>query len=167
MNGSSVHHVHAFANTPHTVERGGPVQWGLVLRVIGPGHELLPLPPPAVTSYGDCSARSSPALVDKGGTLVMLLLPVGDAADGAVGGAFVGVLAWQLLLLPVTPVLGQGAAEAASQGTRRQRERVEGLFCGEWRGDREKLLVCLTQRLGPLGPAVHLSGMEAALDGAA
>lgn len=171
VNGSYVHHVHALPNTPHTVERGGPVQWGLVLCLIGPGHVLLPLCPPAVTGYGDCSAGSSPALVDGGGTLLLvmllLLLPVGDPADGAVGGAFVGVLAWQLLLLPVTSVLGQGAAEAASQGTRRQRERVEGFFCGNGHGDGEKLLVGLTQRLGAFGSAVHLSGMEAALDNAA
>lgn len=168
VNGSSVHHVHAFPNTPHTVERGSPVQWGLVLRVIGPGHMLLPLCPPAVASYGECSAGSSPALVDKGRTLLLvMLLPVGYTADGAVGGAFVGVLAWQLLLLPVTSVLGQGATEAASQGTRRQRDGVEGFFCGNWHGDRQKLLVCLTQRLGTFGSAVHLSGMEATLDNAA
>lgn len=168
VNGHSVHHVHALPNAPHTVERGGPVQRGLVLRLVGPGHVLLPLCPPAVTGYGDCSAGSSPALVDQGGTLLLvMLLPVGDAADGAVGGAFVGVLARQLLFLPVTSVLSQGAAEAASQGARRQRERVEGFFRGNRHGEREKLLVGLTQRLGPFGSAVHLSGMEAALDNAA
>lgn len=170
VNGGSVPQVHSFPNAPQAVERGGSVQRGLVLRVTGPGHMLLlPLCPPAVTSHGDSSAGCRPALVGEGGTLllVMLLLSVGYTADGAVGGAFVGVLARQLLLVPVTSVLGQGATEAASQGTRRQGDWVEGFFCGSWHGDREKLLLCLAQRLGPFGSAVHLSRMEATLDHAA
>lgn len=123
------------------------MQGHLALRVIGPGHVLLPPRPPAVTSCGGGSAGSAPALVDKGRTLLLvMLLPVGYAADGAVGGAFVGVLIRKLLLLPVTSVPGQGAAEAASQGTRRrQRDRVEGLLRGNRQGAGEKLLVCLTQ----------------------
>lgn len=118
---SSIHDIHPFANAPHAVERGSSVQWGLVLRVVGPGHMLLPLGPPPISSCGDYSAGSAPALLEKGGTLLLvMLLSVGNTADGAVGGAFVGVLIGQLLLLPVTSVLGQRATEATSQGTGRR-----------------------------------------------
>lgn len=144
---SSIHDIHSFANAPHAVKRSSSVQWGLVLRVIGPGHVLLPLCPPSISSYGDYSAACTPALLGKGGTLLLvMLLSVGNTADGAVGGAFVGVLIRQLLLLPVTSVLGQRATEATSQGTRRgQSEWKQGFFCGNWHGGREQLLVCLTQ----------------------
>lgn len=147
VNRSPIHDVHSFPNTPHAAEGGSSVQGHLALHVIRPGHVLLPPRPPPVTSGVEGPAGSAPALVDKGRTLLLvMLLPVGYAADGAVGGAFVGVLIWKLLLLPVASVPGQGAAEAASQGTRRrQRDRVEGLLCGNRHGDGEELLVCLTQ----------------------
>lgn len=145
---SSIRDIHAFAHAPHTVERGSSVQWGLVLRITGPGRMLLlllPLCPPPVSRSGDGSAASAPALLVKGGTL---LLSVGNTADGAMGGAFVGVLIWQLLLLPETSVLGQRATEATSQGTRRRRsDRKGGFFCGNRQGGRQELLLRLARRL--------------------
>lgn len=167
MDGSSIHDIHPSANAPQAVERGGSVQRGLVLRRVGPGPALCPPPIPGCLDHHP--AGSPPALLEEGGTLLLdVLLSVGDAADGAVGRAFVGRLIRQLLLLPVASVLGQGAAEAASQGSgRRQREREGGCFRGNGHAGREQLLVCLAQRLGPSGPAVHLRGVEAAVDGAA
>lgn len=74
---------------------------------------LLPLCPPAIACHGDPPASPHPALVDKGGALLLVLLAVGNTADGTVGGALVGVLVRQLLLLPVASILGQRPAKAA------------------------------------------------------
>jgi len=99
----------------------------------GPGHMLLPLCPPAVPRHGDHPAGPPPAILTEGRALLMLLLllvellSVGDAADGAVGGALVGVLTWQLLLLPVASVLGQCPAEAASKGADEGRHGDQGV----------------------------------------
>lgn len=164
MYGGSIHHIHPFADAPQAVKRGSSVQRGLVLCRVGPGPALRP--PPIAGCRDHHPAGSPPALLEEGGTLLLeVLLSVGDAADGAVGRAFVSRLRRQLLLLPAASVLGQGAAEAASQRPRRrQREREGGCFRGN---SQEQLLVCLAQRLGPSGPAVHLRGVEAAVDNAA
>lgn len=89
---------------------------------------LVPLCSPGVPPSGDAPAVPHPALLAKAGALLLLvvLLSVGDAADGAVGGAFIGVLLWKLLLLPATFLLGQNPTEAAPQGTWwRRRERKQ------------------------------------------
>lgn len=147
MYGGSVHDVYSSPNAPQAVERGGSVQLGLVLSLVGPGHMLLPLRPPAVPGEGDHSAGPT-ALGGGEAVLLVVLLSVGDAADGAVGGAFVGVLIRKLLLLPVPLVLGQGATEASSQHPRRRHgDWEEGLFLGGRPADGDPLLVRLTQRL--------------------
>lgn len=82
--------------------------------MVCPGYLLLPLCPPALLHHGDPPAGTPPALLDKvGALLLVLLLSVGNAADRAVGGAFVGVLIWQLLFLPAASILGQCPTEAA------------------------------------------------------
>lgn len=91
---------------------------GLVLPfshdMAGPGHMLLPLCPPAIPCHGDPPAGPNPALLAKGSALLLVvLLSVSNTADGAVGGAFVGVLIRQLLLLPEASILGQCPTEAA------------------------------------------------------
>lgn len=82
--------------------------------LVGPDL-LLPLCSPAVSRHLDPPAGPHPALLSEGGALllVVLLLSVGDAADGAMGGASVGVLTRHLRFLEVAPVLGQNSAEAA------------------------------------------------------
>lgn len=109
---SSVHDIYSFPNTPQAAERGRPVEWGLVLpcshHVISPGHMLLPLCPEAVPCHLDTSTCPCPALLGKRGALLLVvLLPVGNTADGAMGRAFVGVLVWLFLFVPVCSILGQ------------------------------------------------------------
>lgn len=148
------------------------MQGGLVLArphsMVGPGHVLLPLCPPAVPCHGHHPAGALPAVPLEGGALLLLLLlvvllSVGDAADGAVGGAFVGVLGRQLLL-PVASLLGQYPTEAAphgawgghSDGVGDVLRRVQHT---EWK----PLLVCLAQRLRAPAPALGLVALQVAL----
>lgn len=167
---SSVHDIHPFPNTPHTVDWGCPVERALVLPcsrdMVDPGHMLLPLCPKAIACHWDPSSRPHPALLAKVGTLLLVvLLAVGNTADGAMGRAFVDVLVWHFLFLPVRPILGQCPTEAASQSARgRHRDGEEGLLLGSWCRRWDRLLVCLTQRLGSPGSIVCLEGLEAALD---
>lgn len=117
--GCSFQDIYSFPDTPHTAERGGPLEGGLVLPcphdIVGPGHLLLPLCPPAIPCHGDPPASPNPALLTKGrAVLLVVLLSVGNSTDGAVGGTFVGVLIRRLFLLPVASVLGQCPTEATS-----------------------------------------------------
>lgn len=170
----SVQDVHSLPDAPDAAQRGGAVHGDLVLpsphHVVGPGHVLLPLRPPAVPGRRDPPDRARPAVGAEGGALqevLLLLLAVGDAADGAVGGASVGVLVGQLLLHPHGPpsVLGQSPRQAAPQGAGGRR-RGEGvgvfLLLGQSR-NRKRLLVGLTQRPGPPAAALGLGALVAAL----
>lgn len=109
---SSVHDVHPSPNTPHAADWGCPLERGLVLPssqpVVNPTDILLPLCPEAIPCHWDSSIRPYPALLAKTGTLLLVvLLPVGNTADGTMGRAFVDVLVWHFLFLPIRSILGQ------------------------------------------------------------
>lgn len=147
----SIHDIHPLANAPHAADRGRPVQRGLVLpcsqHMVDPRHLLLPLGPKAVRCQWDPSGRAHPALLAEIRTLLLVvLLPVGNTADGTMGGAFVDVLVWHFLFLPIRSILGQCAAQAAPQGARgRHRDGEEGLLLRSCHRRWDRLLVCLTQ----------------------
>lgn len=126
---------------------------------------LLPLCPPAISCHWDTPDGPHQPLLDMERTLLLVvLLSIGNTIDGAVGGAFVGVLVWKLLL-PVASVLGQRPTEAAPEcagGSNSDREG--GLLLGNLHTEKDCLLVCLAQRLGTSVSALCLGSLEAALD---
>lgn len=129
------------------------------------GHMLLPLHPPAISCHRDTPAGPHPPLLDmERALLLVVLLSIGNTVDGAVGGAFVGVLV-RKLLLPVASILGQRPTEAAPEGPGgRNSDREGGLLLGNLHTEKDCLLVCLAQRLGTSVSALRLGSLEAALD---
>lgn len=110
---------------------------------------VVPLCSPSVCSSRDPLSIPYPTLLAQAGALLVLLvvlLSVGDAADGAVGRALVGVLLWKFLFLAVAFLLGQNPTEAAPQGTRwRHRESERGILGTNGCSKNKCIMVALAQ----------------------